>query len=100
MESSGGRGEETQVLDHGFDGFWAVLDIGISLVRLDPESIPSIEFFSFATRRVTTITRLPQDLRSRAIPTPSFAVSPDSRWILLALNDRTESDLVLVENFR
>jgi hypothetical protein len=65
-----------------------------------PASIPIIEFFNFATRRLTTVTSLSKDLKGRAVPTPSFAVSPDGRWILLLLNDRTESDLVLVENFR
>ena len=31
---------------------------------------------------------------------PSFAVSPDSQSILYVQVDQTESDLVLVENFR
>jgi len=93
-------GEERQVLNHGLQGFWAVLDSGICLGALDPESIPVIEFFRFATGRSTVITKLSKDLLARAVQGSSFAVSPDGRWILLLLNDRTESDLVLVENFR
>jgi Tol biopolymer transport system component len=92
-------GEEIQVLDHGRQGSWALLDAGISLVGLDPESTPIIEFFSFATRRLTVITKLPKDL-VRPVSFGSLAVSPDGRWILYTSNDRTESDLVLVENFR
>ena len=94
-------GEESQVLDHGYQGLWAVLDSGVALARLAPESVPAIEFFSFATRSLTTIRKPPKDmlLRTNWFGT-SLAVSPDGLWILYAFDDRSESDLVMVENFR
>jgi eukaryotic-like serine/threonine-protein kinase len=55
-------GEERQVLDHGLQGFWVVLDSGICLGALDHESIPILEFFSLTTGRSTVITKLPKDL--------------------------------------
>ena len=93
-------GEESQVLDHGYQGLWAVLDSGVALARLAPESVPAIEFFSFATRSLTTIRKPPKDLLRTNWFGTSLAVSPDGLWILYAFDDRSESDLVMVENFR
>jgi Tol biopolymer transport system component len=93
-------GEESQVLDHGYQGLWAVLDSGVALARLAPESVPVIEFFSFATRSLTTIRKPPKDLLRTNWFGTSLAVSPDGLWILYAFDDRSESDLVMVENFR
>jgi dipeptidyl aminopeptidase/acylaminoacyl peptidase len=93
-------GEETQVLDHGYQGRWAVLDSGIALAWLTPESVPVLEFFRFATRSLTKIRKVPKDLLRTDTLGPTLAVSPDGLWILYSFFDRSESDLVLVENFR
>jgi Tol biopolymer transport system component len=92
-------GEESQALDHGYQGLWAVLDSGVALVWSAPESVPVIEFFSFARRSLTTIRKLPENLLRTYSFGMSLAVSPDGLWILYTSNDRSESDLVLVENF-
>jgi len=60
---------------------------------------PTINFFSFLTRRVEQLAALPKEART-SIGTPAFAVSADGRWILYVQVDRAESDIVLVENFR
>jgi hypothetical protein len=55
-----------------------------------------LKLFRFDTRQVTMITRLSRRPHS---PTP-LDVSPDGKWFLYVQNDRDESDLMLVENFR
>jgi Tol biopolymer transport system component len=55
-----------------------------------------LKLFRFDTQQVTMITRLSRRPHS---PTP-LDVSPDGKWFLYVQNDRDESDLMLVENFR
>lgn len=76
-----GGGEEIQVLDHGLQGFWAVMKRGIYLYNPNAMPAPAIEFFSFDTRRMSRITALPQEARFFPGGT-NIAVSPDARWIL------------------
>jgi Tol biopolymer transport system component len=92
-------GEESQVLDHGRQCFWAVADTGIFLLNPEQEQVPNTEFYSFATHRVSEVARLRKDL-AFDLDTGSLAVSGDGGWILYLAADKTESDLVLVENFR
>ena len=56
-----------------------------------------IEFFSFATGRITPFAPLEKEPESEA---PAFAMSSDSRWILYSQVDQSGSDIMLVENFR
>ncbi len=90
-------GEESQVLDLIPQGFWAVLEQGI--YYLNPRATPrwTLEFFSFATSRVTQLGVIEKNI---GLGTPGFAVSPDGRWILLAQYDQSEGDIMLMENFR
>jgi Tol biopolymer transport system component len=92
-------GEEIQVLDHGRPGFWSVADAGIFLLNPKTKSGPNIEFFSFATSRLTQISKLRTDLIFDLGDT-SISVSPDARWIIYVSIDQIGSDLVLAENFR
>jgi dipeptidyl aminopeptidase/acylaminoacyl peptidase len=93
-------GEETQVLDRGTMGHWALLDRGICFVNLTGER-PAIEFFDFATRRVAIIAVLPKDAEpAGGWGFPAIAVSPDGRSVLYVQAERTESHIQLVENFR
>jgi len=55
---------------------------------------PEIEFFNFATRRVTHEARLDR---------PSFyglALSPDQRYLIYSQQDRNDHQILLVEDFR
>src|SRR5262249_33345056 len=92
-------GEEVQELSQGRQGLWAVANPGIFLLNPWVESGATIELFKFATHHRVWLTTLPKDL---AFPTVAcvLTVSRDGRWIALAQEDRIESDLVLVENFR
>src|SRR5262249_16307561 len=61
-------GEETQVLDQGWMGHWALTDDGIYLV--DPQSTPPIiQRFNFASGRIQLVTTLPRP----AIPPDGFS---------------------------
>jgi eukaryotic-like serine/threonine-protein kinase len=89
-------GEESQVLasvSHGenFD----VVDEGIYFIPTpDPTAGYSIQFFSFATRKMTPITKIEKPANL------GLSVSPDRKWILYSQIDQQSSDLMLVENFR
>jgi hypothetical protein len=92
-------GEESRVLDHGRQCFWAVGDAGIFLLNPGEKQVPNIEFYSFATCRLTEIARLRSDLVFN-LDMGSLAVSRDGRWILYLAAEKIASDLVLVENFQ
>lgn len=76
-------------------GSWAVHDDGIYFVRRGRPTV--LAFYRFATQQTDTLF-IPQ----RGIPgmDPAFAVSPDGQWLLFGQADRSESDLMLVEDFR
>jgi YD repeat-containing protein len=93
-------GAETPLLDHNNAGYWRLWTVapkGIYFATANEPARPVIEFFNFATRKVTTIGALDKPLS----PTdPGLAVAPNGRSILFAQMDQSGSDLMLVENFR
>jgi len=93
-----GSGEEKQVVDHGLEGYWAVTNDGIFLVNAKNKSGPGIEFFSFASRHLTTIARFSRDTHFLWYA-PGFSVTQDSKWLLFSKIASAGSDLMLVENF-
>jgi len=90
-------GEEAPVLDHHQAGrwrSWTVTEQGIYFATAENPTQPLIEFFSFATRKVTQIATLEK---------PFFlgiSVSPDGRWLIYTQLDQSGSDIMLMENFR
>jgi|GEM_PF-81036 len=90
-------GEEIQVLDQVQQGLWAVLEQGIYFINLKAAPYPTIELFSFATARTARIAVIEKRI---PLGPPGLAVSPDGRWILLVQDDQSESDIMLIENFR
>jgi len=93
-------GEETFVLDHhraGYWRFWAVTEQGIYFATAETPARPVIEFFSFATGKVTLVATIERRIGSGGW---GLAVSPDSRWILYNQLDQSGSDIMLIENFR
>jgi hypothetical protein len=74
-----------------------VLEQGIYFLNSKASPRTTIEFFSFATTQRTQIAVVEEELPWGV---PGFDVSPDRRWILLALIDQRESDIMLMENFR
>ncbi|MBI1790198.1 MAG: serine/threonine-protein kinase [Acidobacteria bacterium] len=93
-----GGGEETQAIDRGAQGGWAITPEGIGFVS-SPDSAPAIQFYRFSTGAITQIAALPKGVRIFA-STNHLAISRDLRWILYNQIDRVESDIILVENFR
>ncbi len=96
-----GGGEETQVLESvlAFLNF-SVTPQGIYFIQPPATDEPGrsflIRFFDFATGRATTIHSLPPGVRAYF----GLTVSPDGRSILYTQVDQSQSDLMLVENFR
>jgi len=90
-------GEEARVIDRASEGRWAILDQGIFFLTPQANRNAAVEFFSFATGRMTRICEIENELNS---PGPGFSISPDAKWILCSHIDRSGSDIMLVENFR
>src|SRR5882757_4041543 len=77
-------------------GHWAVTESGLYLLDVDAEPRPTIEFYSFATRRITPVLSLenkPSDGQ------PSLSASRDGRTIFYTQYD-PQSVIKMVENFR
>ncbi len=92
-------GEETLVFDIGiYRRFWSLTDEGIYFVPSDWSPRPTIEFFSFATGKITHVAALEKP-PARYFH-PGLSISPDGRQILCALVQQDTSDIMLVENFR
>jgi Tol biopolymer transport system component len=72
---------------------WAVVDQGIYFAETEGKSRGVVEFFSFATRRVTRVALLEKP------PAIGLAISPDGRWLLYTQADTADADIMLVENF-
>jgi hypothetical protein len=94
-----GGGEEQLVVDHGLEGYWAVTNDGIFLLNSENKSGRAIEFFSFASKHLTTIARFSKDIHFLWYA-PGFSVTQDSQWLLFSKIASAGSDLMLVENFR
>ena len=90
-------GEETQVLEQVFQGYWAVTGQGIYFYSEGANSPRTIQCFNFATTRTIQIAVVE---KSVPLISPGLAVSPYGRWLLLAQVDQRESDIMLMENFR
>ncbi len=88
-----GGGKETLVLKElaaGLYECWGLTGEGIYFYN---DSTNAIDFFGFATRKITQIAK-PE---KRGGP---LAVSPDGRWILFSQVDLDTSHIMLVEDFR
>jgi hypothetical protein len=60
-------------------------------------SHPSIDFFNFASAKVTQVAKLEAPLSKTD---PGLAVAPDGRSLLILQMDASGSDIVMAENFR
>jgi hypothetical protein len=90
-----GGGEESQVLPSVVWRAFSVVNDGIYFIPgpgADGKS--SIQFLSFATGKVKTVSPVPGS------PSEGLSVSPDGRSLLFSQSDESDSDLMLVENFQ
>jgi Tol biopolymer transport system component len=86
-------GQETLVLKElgaGMYDCWGMTGEGIYFYN---DHTSTIDFFGFATRRITQIAK-PEKQGG------PLAVSPDGRWILFSQTDVHTSHIMMVENFR
>jgi serine/threonine protein kinase len=90
-------GEEVKVLEPIMQGYWAVSDQGVWFLNPNVRANTTIEFFNFSTARATRVVTTDKSVR---FGFPGFAVSPDGKWLLLALDDQNESDIMVMDNFR
>ncbi len=95
-----GGGEETQVLESVRVPNFSVTPQGIYFIQAPNQDIPdssySTRFFDFGTERVETITSMPPSVSVWG----GLSISPDGRFMLYSQLDQSQSDLMLVENFR
>ena len=95
-----GGGEEVPALESVHARNFSVTRQGIYFIQAPTRDEPGgsflIRFFDFATGRATTIHSLPPGVGVY----PGLTVSPDGRSILYTQLDQSQSDLMLVENFR
>ena len=94
-------GEEVLVLDQHRAGrwrYWAVREQGIYFATAESEEHPLFEFFSFATKKVTTLGTLERKIGYRWYA--GLDVSPDGRWLIWQQLDQEGSDIMLLDNFR
>jgi serine/threonine protein kinase len=94
-----GGGEELKILDsfHSENfGDWAVVNDGLYFINPEAKDGVAMEFFDFATRKVSQVGKLGKvDIGPIGI-----AVSPDRTQILYVQADQSGEDIMLVENFR
>jgi Tol biopolymer transport system component/DNA-binding winged helix-turn-helix (wHTH) protein len=75
---------------------WVLVDDGIYFLDTTDVLRPAVEFFAFATRRTTRVASLTQ---AAGCGGPGMAISPDGRRLIVTLVNRSESDIMLVQNF-
>jgi len=85
------------LLEAGYLHYWTPTNKGIYFATKRTTPQQTIQFFNFATRRLTQITQLDKPLLTGI---PGLSLSPDEHSILYALLDQSGSDIMLVENFR
>jgi len=90
-------GEETLVLEQARYGQWALLKDGICFIGSQDSQRHSIEFFNFASGKVSQLTSLRKTTNTSG--GPNLAASADGRWILYWQADQIDNDIMLVENF-
>ena len=88
-------GEESQVLPFVHRRAFCFVNDGIYFIpELSPDQKSSIQFLSFATAKVKTVAPM------SGFPNEGLSVSPDGHSLLYTQVDESDSDLMLVENFR
>jgi eukaryotic-like serine/threonine-protein kinase len=93
-------GEPTPVPELSAAGdmrYWGVMKEGVYFVNTQEKPRPVIQFYSFATRKVTTLATVEKPPQ-RDQPGLSFA--RDGRWLLYTQRDHIINDIMVMDNFR
>jgi Tol biopolymer transport system component len=91
-------GEETPVIEQLAAGHWGSWGLTAEGIYFYNAGTKAIEFYSFATQKVTQIAKPEKPPASGE--RQGLAVSPDGRSILWSQVDQSTSNIILVENFR
>ena len=89
-----------RVLDSVRFGYWAVARNGIYFIDFDvPSDAPRpVRFFNLESRQLRQVGTVENTVAWSN--TPGFAISPDGRWLLYSSLERSDADLMLLDNFR
>lgn len=91
-------GQETRLFDQPFVPFswwdWGIAEKGIYFINFQGHPNATIAFFEFATNKIFPIWTLTNH------PFVGLSVSADGKSILYAQNEYSQSDIMLVRNFR
>ena len=90
-------GEELQIteaLHRGYRGYFAVTDFGLYMVDSETKPGPAIMYYSFQTRRLTSVLPLKQDVVTWS--TNNLAATRDGRTILFVQLEH-KSSIIMVE---
>ena len=95
-----GGGDEVRILDSVRFGYWAVARTGIYFIDFDvPSDAPRpVRFFNFESRQLRQVGTVENTVAWSN--TPGFAISPEGRWLLYSSLERSDADLMLLDNFR
>jgi Tol biopolymer transport system component len=94
-----GGGTETLVLPNVRESFWGVSDRGVAFLVSDPKlspGAPTIRFFNFASRDVSTLSTLPI---KPLMLSPGFSVARDGRTVLWTQTDVSQSDVMVIDSW-
>jgi hypothetical protein len=93
-------GDETSVLDSVWQSYWAVAENGICFLDLTAglRSAKPIKFFDFRTRQSRDI----GTVQNEVLPdVPGLSISFNGRRLVwVQVDDQSDSDLMLIGNFR
>jgi Tol biopolymer transport system component len=89
-----GGGDEVKILDSVSWQDWGLFEKGICFLRRVPPARTALDCYDFATGSIRTVAELEHPPHWGGM-----SVSPDGRWILYVKTE-SQSDLMLVENFR
>ncbi len=96
----GGREVALPQLSSVLSGYWTIADRGIYFVDFtgvrESDPVP-LKFFDFQSQQVSSIGAIE---RIRSLADCSLSVTRDGRWLIWKSTDRSESNLMLIDNFR
>jgi Tol biopolymer transport system component/DNA-binding winged helix-turn-helix (wHTH) protein len=92
-------GDEVRIVDRGRALSFDVADTGIFMLDVSTKPQATVEMFSFSSRQLTTVARLPPGLRFSS-SAPYLRVTRDGTAMLYVRFDQWHSDIHMLPGFR